>query len=242
MLRMYLLQIWFNLSDEGTEDAIYDSYAMRKFVGINFLEENVPDATTLLKFRRLLEQHGLNKLFFDAINRVMVETGHMLKGGTVVDATIINASPSTKNVERCGYNRDKKEPSHESSIKTEADMGRRRSAAPGKEKMMNPEEIGLNIRRYRLKCGLTQEQLAELADLSEGYIRQVEIGIKTLSLPALYRIAEALDTSAHALLASEADRASRVTSLLIECTSWEQAVIVDIIDAAAESLRRHHAA
>ena len=100
MLRMYLLQIWFNLSDEGTEDAIYDSYAMRKFVGINFLEEDVPDATTLLKFRRLLEQHGLNRLFFDAINRVMVETGHMLKGGTVVDATIINAPPSTKNAQK----------------------------------------------------------------------------------------------------------------------------------------------
>lgn len=100
MLRMYLLQVWFNLSDEGTEDAIYDSYAMRKFVGINFLEEDAPDATTLLKFRRLLEEHKLNKLFFDAINRVMVETGHMLKGGTVVDATIINASPSTKIAEK----------------------------------------------------------------------------------------------------------------------------------------------
>ncbi len=100
MLRMYLLQVWFNLSDEGTEDAIYDSYAMRKFVGINFLEEDAPDATTLLKFRRLLEQHGINKLYFEAINRVMVETGHMLKGGTVVDATIINASPSTKNAEK----------------------------------------------------------------------------------------------------------------------------------------------
>ena len=100
MLRMYLLQIWFNLSDPATEDAIYDSYAMRKFVGINFLEEDAPDATTLLKFRRLLEEHKLNKLFFDAINRVMVETGHMLKGGTVVDATIINASPSTKNAEK----------------------------------------------------------------------------------------------------------------------------------------------
>ena len=100
MLRMYLLQVWFNLSDEGTENAIYDSYAMRKFVGINFLEEDAPDATTLLKFRRLLEQHGLNKLFFEAINRVMVATGHMLKGGTVVDATIINASPSTKNAEK----------------------------------------------------------------------------------------------------------------------------------------------
>ena len=100
MLRMYLLQVWFNLSDEGTEDAIYDSYAMRKFVGINFLEEDVPDATTLLKFRRLLEKHGLNKLFFDAINRVLVETGHILKGGSVVDATIINAPSSTKNAKK----------------------------------------------------------------------------------------------------------------------------------------------
>lgn len=100
MLRTYLLQVWFNLSNEGTEDAIYDSYAMRKFVGINFLEEDAPDATTLLKFRRLLEQHGINKLFFEAINRVMIETGHMLKGSTVVDATIINASPSTKNAEK----------------------------------------------------------------------------------------------------------------------------------------------
>ena len=100
MLRMYLLQIWFNLSDEAIEDAIYDIYAFQRFLGINFLEEDAPDATTLLKFRRLLEQHSLNKLFFDAINRVMVETGHMLKGGTVIDATIISASPSTKNAEK----------------------------------------------------------------------------------------------------------------------------------------------
>ena len=55
MLRMYLLQIWFNLSDEGLEDAIYDSYAFRQFIGINFLEEQVPDVTTLLKFRHLQE-------------------------------------------------------------------------------------------------------------------------------------------------------------------------------------------
>ena len=100
MLRMYLLQIWFNLSDPATEDAIYDSYAMRKFTGIDFMEENAPDETTLCKFRHLLEAHGLNKLFFDAINRVMVATGHMMKGGTIVDATIINAPSSTKNAEK----------------------------------------------------------------------------------------------------------------------------------------------
>lgn len=100
MLRMYLLQIWFNLSDPATEDAIYDSYAMRKFTGINFMTEAVPDETTLCKFRHLLEKNGLNKLFFDAINRVMVKTGHMMKGGTIVDATIINAPSSTKNAEK----------------------------------------------------------------------------------------------------------------------------------------------
>ena len=100
MLRMYLLQIWFNLSDPATEDAIYDSYAMRKFTGIDFMTESVPDETTLCKFRHLLEENGLNKLFFDAINRVMVQTGHMMKGGTIVDATIISAPSSTKNAEK----------------------------------------------------------------------------------------------------------------------------------------------
>ena len=58
MLRMYLLQIWFNLSDAGLEDAIYDIYAFQRFIGINFLEEQVPDATTLLKFRHLLDVTG----------------------------------------------------------------------------------------------------------------------------------------------------------------------------------------
>ena len=96
MLRMYLLQIWFKLSDSATEDAIYDSYAMRKFTGIDFMTEAVPDETTLCNFRHLLEATGLNKLLFDAINRVMVQTGHMMKGGTIVDATIINAPSSTK--------------------------------------------------------------------------------------------------------------------------------------------------
>ena len=100
MLRMYLLQIWFNLSDPATEDAIYDSYAMRKFTGIDFMTEAVPDETTLCKFRHLLEANGLNKLFFDAINRCLVQTGHMMKGGTIVDATIINAPSSTKNAEK----------------------------------------------------------------------------------------------------------------------------------------------
>ncbi|MDR2487946.1 MAG: IS5 family transposase [Desulfovibrio sp.] len=97
MLRMYLLQCWFNLSDEGLEDAIYDSYAMRTFMGVNFFDDQVPDATTLLKFRHLLEKHNISKVFFDAIVRVLAERGHMMRGGSIVDATIINAPSSTKN-------------------------------------------------------------------------------------------------------------------------------------------------
>ena len=97
MLRMYLLQTWFNLSDEGVEDAIYDSYAMRSFVGINFLTEQVPDATTLLNFRHLLEEHELCKAFFDDINEKLEIAGLMLRGGSIVDATIIQSTTSTKN-------------------------------------------------------------------------------------------------------------------------------------------------
>jgi IS5 family transposase len=100
MLRMYLLQIWFNLSDVGVEDAIYDSYAFRKFMNIDFMEEQVPDATTLLKFRHLLEENHLGEEFFKAINRVMEATGHIMHGGTIVDATIISAPSSTKNAEK----------------------------------------------------------------------------------------------------------------------------------------------
>ena len=97
---MYLLQIWFNLSDPATEDAVYDSYAMRKFTGIDFLKESVPDETTLCKFRHLLEVNGLNKLFFEAINRIMVQSGHMMKDRTIVDVTTIDAPSSAKNAEK----------------------------------------------------------------------------------------------------------------------------------------------
>ena len=100
MLRMYLLQNWYNLSDEMVEDAIYDSYAFRKFMGINFLEEQTPDATTLCLFRKLLNDHGIAKRFFDAMKRFLDEHGRLMHGGSIVDATIIDAPPSTKNGEK----------------------------------------------------------------------------------------------------------------------------------------------
>jgi IS5 family transposase len=97
MLRMYIAQQCFGLSDEGIEDAIYDSQAIRGFVGIDLARESAPDATTLLKFRRSLEKHNLTERIFAAINTLLAVKGLMLKEGTVVDATIIAAPSSTKN-------------------------------------------------------------------------------------------------------------------------------------------------
>ena len=97
MLRMYLLQNWFALSDEGIEDSIYDSYAMRKFMGLNFYEEQTPDATTLLHYRHLLEDNKIGEKMFGSIRNVLEQNGYMMKGGTIVDATILSAPSSTKN-------------------------------------------------------------------------------------------------------------------------------------------------
>jgi IS5 family transposase len=97
MLRMYVAQQCFGLSDEGIEDAIYDSQAIRGFVGIDLNCESAPDATTLLKFRHLLEAKGITRQIFDTINGHLAEKGLMMREGTIVDATLIAAPPSTKN-------------------------------------------------------------------------------------------------------------------------------------------------
>lgn len=97
MLRMHLLQVWFSLSDEGVEEAIYDSYAMRRFMGLDFTVEQVPDATTLLHFRHLLEKHKLGEKLFAAQNEIFETEGWIMQGGSIVDATIIATPSSTKN-------------------------------------------------------------------------------------------------------------------------------------------------
>ena len=99
MLRMYLLQAWFSLSDEGVEDAIYDSYAMRRFLGLDFTVEQVPDATTLLHFRHLLEKHQLGRKLLESQGEIFDEQGWIMRGGTIVDAPIIAAPSSTKNAD-----------------------------------------------------------------------------------------------------------------------------------------------
>ena len=99
MRRMYLMQNWFNLSDAAIEDAIYDSYAMRNFMHIDFFTEQVPDSTTLLKFRHLLEKHKIGEQIFADVNARLENAGLIMHGGTIVDATIIAAPGSTKNKE-----------------------------------------------------------------------------------------------------------------------------------------------
>lgn len=100
MLRMYFLQQWYSLSDVGLEDAIYDSQAMRDFIGIDLSREQVPDATTLLKFRRKLEDKKLTQAIFAQVTAHLGERGLLMREGTLVDATIIAAPPSTKNKDK----------------------------------------------------------------------------------------------------------------------------------------------
>ena len=100
MLRVYFLQQWYALADEALEDALYDSQALQRFARIDLSAEGVPDATTLLKFRRLLETHDLCKGLFAAINADLTARGLLLREGTLVDATLIAAPPSTKNAQK----------------------------------------------------------------------------------------------------------------------------------------------
>ena len=100
MLRIYFLQQWFNLSDPGVEEALYDSAVMRSFVGIDLGNEPVPDETTVCKFRHLLEEHRLGGQMLEAVNQHLQSRGVRITTGTIVDATIIHAPTSTKNREQ----------------------------------------------------------------------------------------------------------------------------------------------
>lgn len=97
MLRIYFLQQWFNLSDPQAEDAVYDSESMRRFARVELGEDSVPDETTILRFRHLLEQHRLTEAIFVAVRELLEERRLLLRAGTIVDATIIAAPSSTKN-------------------------------------------------------------------------------------------------------------------------------------------------
>jgi transposase, IS5 family len=97
MLRVYFLQQWFNLSDPQAEDAIYDSESMRRFARVELGDDKIPDESTILRFRHLLERHGLTEAIFEAVKDLLTEKRLLLRAGTIVDATIVAAPSSTKN-------------------------------------------------------------------------------------------------------------------------------------------------
>ena len=100
MLRIHLLQHWFNLADNAVEEALYDIASLRRFVGIDLGVERVPDETTVLKFRHLLDKHDLGKKLFAEVGQVLQASGFQVKTGTIVDATLIGAPSSTKNAHK----------------------------------------------------------------------------------------------------------------------------------------------
>ena len=100
MLRIYFLQQWFNLSDPAAEDALYDSLSMRRFISLDLGEERAPDETTICRFRHLLERNKLGEALFEYVIDYLEANGIKVGRGTIVDATIISAPPSTKNKEK----------------------------------------------------------------------------------------------------------------------------------------------
>jgi len=100
MLRIYFLQQWYGLSDPAAEEGLYDMHSMRDFAGLDLGHDAIPDETTILNFRHLLEKHKLTEALFDAVKTYLEDRALLLRGGTIMDATLIAASPSTKNEAR----------------------------------------------------------------------------------------------------------------------------------------------
>ncbi|OZG69885.1 IS5 family transposase, partial [Hahella sp. CCB-MM4] len=96
MLRVHCMQLFYNLSDPAMEDALYEIESMRRFAGLR-LSDRLPDETTILNFRHLLERHGLGKTLFKEVNKQLEKQGLMMREGSIVDASIISAPSSTKN-------------------------------------------------------------------------------------------------------------------------------------------------
>jgi len=97
MLRIYFMQQWYNLSDPAMEESLYDSESIRRFASIDAMIDVIPDETTILNFRHMLEEHDLTKQIFEKTKQYLSEKGLMLREGTIIDATIISAPSSTKN-------------------------------------------------------------------------------------------------------------------------------------------------
>ena len=100
MFRMYLLQTWFRLSDNALEDAVYDSYAMRQFMHLDFMRQSVPDATTLRRFRKIVEKSGVAQEYFTALSAFLKDQGMILHRGVITEAALPSAPNAKKNARR----------------------------------------------------------------------------------------------------------------------------------------------
>jgi len=149
MLRISFLQQWYGLADEALEDALYDSQALRGFAGIDLSVAAVPDATTVLNFRHWLEEHELTRALFDEVGAMLEERGLLMRQGTIVDATIIAAPPSTKNKQKA------RDPHHQGIAQRPAGLGRGgragavagaglgRAPVPHRQEPVPPQEAAL---------------------------------------------------------------------------------------------------
>jgi IS5 family transposase len=97
MLRIHLMQQWYSLSDPAMEDALIEVATIRRFAGINLICDRIPDETTILAFRHLLEKHDLGQMIFETVKADLKQRGMAMKQGTIIDATLISAPSSTKN-------------------------------------------------------------------------------------------------------------------------------------------------
>ena len=158
MLRIYFLQQWYSLADEALEDALFDSQAMRTFAGIDLSVEAVPDATTLLKFRHLLERHQLPLRIFEEVGALLSERKLLMKEGTIVDATIIAAPSSTKNQGKQRHRHGGQRGRHRTNPCPAARQGapslcRRRLPRSGK-----PPGDGIQSEEREMVCGWQAQQ------------------------------------------------------------------------------------
>jgi len=142
MLRIYFMQQWFNLSDPAMEDALYDSEAMRRFAGIELTADLVPDETTILRFRHLLEQHRLTAALFSEVRQLLEDKKLLLKSGTIVDATIIAAPPSTKNAAQQTRSRDEAGAQGQAVAFRDEAAHRHRPAGTGAQRGERPGRAG----------------------------------------------------------------------------------------------------
>ena len=180
MLRIYCLQQWYNLSDPGAEEALYDIQSMRAFCNLELGRDPIPDETTILNFRHLLEAHELTKTVFEAVAEYLEARGALLRGGTIVDATLIAASPSTKNKAgkairrwcwRLGAGPQNAYHRHRRLLRSRPQRPRRRHAAEQRDDLTALHHSITSSARASTDCGMSRPRaLAVFRLITSSYL------------------------------------------------------------------------